>query len=235
MTACWILTNERSGSTYLCDVLNGTGLFETEFCERFNHIIPKSFANFRQSPHDFCYTKLQPRQHIEKAGAISLESIKNHLPGIQFILLKRNDIFAKAVSLYFCFKTKKYIMTSDTARVKGDPIQWAFVSPEAYNNMSIELDAAALIESYKQVAREHTYWDTRLEGEDYLLVDYDDLMQDPVKEVGKILDYLNKPITDDIVKRAISECKLQSMTRPETPLCIAQLKELAGHNKVSLL
>jgi hypothetical protein len=45
LMSCWIITNERSGSNYLCELLNLSNLFNNKFLEQFGIASHGSLVN----------------------------------------------------------------------------------------------------------------------------------------------------------------------------------------------
>ena len=104
--SCWILTNLRSGSGYLCCLLNKTSLFAPHFEEWFdnkqniNYIYGdnKANSNFNKHKDVLNYVKIHGLPKFLKIQRFRYDKIftkndkniiKQMLPDIKFIYLKR--------------------------------------------------------------------------------------------------------------------------------------------------
>lgn len=189
-----MLSAPRSGSWFLAKTLSGTGLFQEEFLE------------YISWEHD----KTQPLPKICKVlrrPFLLHYADETEVPVSNFIWLKRDNNFERAISLYFSIITG--IWQKSIFRVD-------------YHKTIPFLPKLALA-CLAEVS--HSYgndWFTFLESKNYLLVSYDDLMRDPQKETKKILTYLRLTPPEHIKLP-----ETLSMKRAETDEYVMQLKLLA--------
>lgn len=198
MSPCWILTTARTGSSFLCEILNQTGLFVPEFKE-YMHPEAKPFE-FVQRP----YCKVM-RGHFERFlhdGA--KEDIERLFPGMKYIYLNRQNIEDKAVSLYFARETGVWCLRREDR--------------EQYMAQPVHLDENKLMDAYHYEARVSRLWDNFLEGTPHLRIEYEELVESPAEVIRKVLTYLG--YFDEIIAR----CPLVPMRRPETESFLNHLK-----------
>ena len=241
--SCWILTNLRSGSGYLCYLLNKTSLFVPHFEEWFdngqniNYIYGdnKANSNFNKHKDSLNYVKIHGLPKFLKIQRFRYDKIFNKndkniikqiLPDIKFIYLKRNDIFARAISLYFCSQTKTYHITKNDE----DSKKWLSKSNvkdfKNWKNIHIPFIEKKVVSCYNKIIKDRS-WDDFLTDENYLLLDYDELTTDPNKTLKEILKFLDIKSPKNI-KNIINTCSLMKTNRSETDEYIKKLKRLIG-------
>jgi len=205
---CWILTNPRSGSTFLGNTMTELGLaFEGyEFKENLAHYITRGR---KEKSDDFVFppTSKVHRKIFERfLKDDDIDIILNRLVGIKFIYLIRKDCYSKAVSNFF-YNDKKHCREI-----------------KQYNEK-------LLMKIYYNCVNENSNWDVFLEklniGEDFITVYFEDLISNPIREIKRILEFLKINISDiDIdssIKRHIPENTGRSFM--ETEEYIKRLKQ----------
>ena len=209
MKPCWLLTTPRTGSTFLCNVLNNTKRFDPLFLEYFHE------RNIRR--------ELCPK--FAKVHAVQLPKgliPENFYPDIKYIVLNRRDIYRQVVSDYFAQKTQCWSVTSDKA-FTGD-FGYMAIPREEYLKRSVEWDRTFIVHLYNDFQKYRTAWDVFLKERSFLTVDYDDLVQNPKKEIERILNYLEEFVPSECVDRAICECKFVPVNHPLYGTFIEKLK-----------
>jgi glycosyltransferase involved in cell wall biosynthesis len=190
---CWILTHERSGSTLLCDLLNNVGA-DPKFAEHMNRVHGPTYQRFLKDPAPFANCKVMPDQF--RFHNMSIKDITSRLPNIKFVHLSRADVYAQAVSMYFCMVTEKWTLSDDPTRVE-DKMEWAFETPDKYfdRKVPIPLQSSLLLHAYYEtMARHRDFWGQHfLRGQKYIDVDYDDLVADPARATAPGGDFLGLP------------------------------------------
>jgi LPS sulfotransferase NodH len=178
MNSCWILCDIRTGSTYLSGLLNGTGLFPLyekrafdEWFARKRNFIPDKETFISKPP---LYAKVLIDQFNKLFTVADKPLIESKVPNLKYILLRRKDIVAQAVSYYIADMTG-YILT-----------------PKNYSawNTPVVYDEAEIRKRYKILKDNYEIWMPYLEGSDYLEIDYETLVAEPKKTLIKVLDYL---------------------------------------------
>lgn len=145
----WVVSTARSGTTYLCDVLNRTGLFRPEFAEHLNLVYGNRGGLLRRDPGRFRFCKVFPEQ-LRNSG-VTLREVAALLPGVRFVSLRRRSLVDRAVSLYLAQRSGVYTVSEEAA--EGDFAR--FVStPEGYMGRALPCDAADCMGFYARVVEE---------------------------------------------------------------------------------
>jgi LPS sulfotransferase NodH len=111
---CWIFSMPRSGSTFLCEMLNLTGLFDPLFAEYFNSTINKSTdikKDFISNPFNYKFCKIQSFHFLKQK--ISFEDIKNVLGQVKIIKLDRINILDCIVSYCISYASSTYAISKN--------------------------------------------------------------------------------------------------------------------------
>lgn len=179
---CWILTHARSGSTYLCDLLNSTGGLPY-FSETLHPYPDQS----HMSRDDFFQKSLGfgkiHRSHFDLCLRDSDKlHIKQHLPDLKFVLLRRNNHNQVAVSLYLAKMTNCWnILKKEEHGV------------QAYLNTRVDIDNTMLLQTLNECRRDYYGWDEFLKNETFLDLSFEELIQFPQAVVAKVFSFLNVP------------------------------------------
>lgn len=201
---CWILTNPRSGSTWLCRMLNATGLFGdqrpngnpefkpldgsfpntwTEHCNPF-WFNQKTYNGVYKYVHKFkpAVNKLQKFQFdviFTQNGKIPIFSAKEKItswyPEMKYIYLKRKDVIAQSLSYYMA----KY----------DEFIDWQ------------------ILKCYNEAQQYETNWLPFLGKSNYLEIYYEDLVKDPISKIKEVLDFIGIPYKEDQVRSEVGITK----------------------------
>lgn len=177
----WIMTGERCGSWYLTDLLRHALALEDEFLE-----LPMAYGTedaywVRRLPHELLgnpphYLKVL-RSHFIQAGFDDGDrmQINQRLPGIRYIWLWRDDVFARAASLY-CAENLR------TWRVENPEQRREFICSR------VEVNDDRLWDCLQRVRRESTtnwhpyFW----KEENVVRVTYEALLESPATAVNRI-------------------------------------------------
>lgn len=165
----WILGSPRVGSSYYISLLNSTEIFRPQFVEHFHN-----------SMWDEKWLRFSPRYNKVHAGVFHRRvcdvDLEEKLPGIKYILLRRKDCVASAVSHYFSKKLNQFTVSAkDRDMVKTH---------------EVEYDEDSILKLYHFHRKSHVGWDEYLSTREYLEFDYEDLVDDPRGVVGRTLNYL---------------------------------------------
>jgi len=173
----WILTNQRSGSTFLSSLLNSTNQFSSTFNEHF-HEHQIGMGNYKEwLP---CNAKILKTHYKNVSSQIKKNVIKTYHPNIKFILLRRKDPVAHTISQYFHKGLRVSFIKKNQKR-----------KMEKYENASIPFNKQELISIYKETLLFWNNWDDFLEGEDYICISYENFTEDPLRTMNRIFGYLD--------------------------------------------
>lgn len=167
----WIVSTARSGTTYLCDVLNRTGEFSPELSERLNLVYGDRGGALRRDPGRFRNCKVFPEQL--RASRLTLAEVSDLLPGVRFVSLRRRSLVDRAVSLYLAQRSGVYTVSEGAAT--GDFAR--FVStPEGYAGRPLPCDAGDCMTFYARVAREESELEAALSTVHHRELTYESLV-----------------------------------------------------------
>lgn len=230
---CWILCNERSGSTMLCNLLNDTKLFPVYVDSRLtDHKGPlqkgrafdewlrlfmrdnSGVEGFLKNP-PLCLKCLQ-QTYVDVFGQLSADQLEEIFPNINYILLKRKDIYAHAVSVYFSKTFQK----------------WHLYNKEEYDRymkLSVAFDIDIAMEAYQSVITFQENWKGFLGNRKPIEVFYEDLVSNPTLAIFSILDHLELPHVEVKVSN-----RTLPMTRPESQHYASLIKQLVRKTPIYL-
>ena len=136
-TPIWLLATPRTGSYYLSYCLNLSGL-NPEIQEYWNGSI---YPNYEGFP---CNNKVHPLQLREKDK--TLNDVTEVLPNVKFVLLRRRDVIAQAVSRYIAQETGIW-------SVRNEKNKFDFQS-----SIRIPLSKDGILEMYQKCQDDEQYW-----------------------------------------------------------------------------
>ena len=202
----WICCNARTGSNYLCELLNNLHKFEVykdnkAFAEWIRWLNKEEFL--RKPP-------LNAKMIFEQFNKIlpntTASDIKNIMPNIKFVYLKRNNTLEHLSSLYFARFTGAYYLSNK------NQLEW-------YYNLPVKFYPILIKTLYEEIIEYQNNWNNFL-TEDYLTIEYEDLIENPQKTIEKIAEYC------EIRAEIKLESSLVKMTRPELSNFIAYAKQV---------
>lgn len=192
----WVLSYQRTGSYYLCAMLNQLG-FSPPLDELYH---PSKQADLTMPPRN---NKTHPSQLAYRG--MTLSDVIEQLPNTKFIVIRRRDLVACAVSLYLAGRTNTWWVTSDQ---EADRLA---------RRQRIPLDDRGLMRSYERVRHDDVHWCQELEslGIDYHEVFYEDLTEKPTEAIAKILSFIGVESDPELCTSGVPNRK-QSVFRKET-------------------
>lgn len=193
----WILTNPRSGSTFLGRCLSETDCFDGNFKERINFSL-NFYDMFFNLDHRIPFDKrrelikqglfnppLCPRIHRKQFANVFLDSdydiIKSKIPNIRYIYLTRRDKYSQAISNYF------YV-------------------PDRHCREFKEYNEEVLVKTFNECCERENQWYSFLQNIDYVKVEFESIKEDPNKVLREILRCLNIYLSPETIDIIISKC-----------------------------
>ena len=198
----WILSQKRTGSSYLVHLLNQTGCFSPVFDE----YVEKGVL----------WSKFNKVQWIDYViNNLSREEIENRYPGVKYIHLKRNDVKAIAVSLYCAEKSKKFSVVKDRDFVHNSSTEYV---GNIHLREEIKFIPEQLINHYYKRAKSHqNMWKTDflLEKDEFLEIEYEELVSNPNQTLIKALDYIGVKYDNKQIDLIVKQCHTVPTNRKE--------------------
>jgi LPS sulfotransferase NodH len=218
---CWILTTPRTGSTYLCDLLNSTGLFGdhktsspvTNKVDRWTEYYCKDFfkPEFLMNPPPI--NKIHHADFFEYFGHSDLSRI---LPGVKYVLLKRKDIYAVTVSKYFVLEGAHFMDGKERWNIHTQS------DIDKMQRMNLAFNKTRMMNLHQRTKLADAAWDEYLKDKEFLEMQYEDLIHDPtgcVKQVLALMGMEGKPDLN-------SEKMPMKLDHPQKKLFAERLKKL---------
>jgi LPS sulfotransferase NodH len=207
--SCWILSTVRTGSSYLCNILNKTNLFTDIFCEKFPHFdCQKNLLDNLPSHTKVHYSQF--KRFLDEADKDHIETI---LTNLKYILITRHDRASQVVSFCIAKKYRKFYLYTPK-------------SAEEWFATHVELTDKELLDAWDELGDCGTKWDKYLEGSEYCRVEYQDLVDRPKDELQRVLSYLQMAVSEEVLERAVSSSTMFRMTKPENEVYVQRLKKL---------
>lgn len=213
MKSLWILCQPRSGSTYLCDILNNLNIFPIFNDSRLKSLGPikKNSAfnewlriylnkkDFEQNPP--LNLKCLYEQYWSLFGSNENSNyIKKIIPNVKFIWLKRKNLIEHTASLYYAIKTKKYHITNSQ-------------NLKEYSNIELEFDKDFALKVFNTIKAEQNIWDYFLQNNYCQIMYYEDLINNPAREIENLLN--NLEIEKKEIKIKTSFLKMNNNSKKE--------------------
>lgn len=194
----------RSGSTYLCDILNSTGLFNPLFEEKFNskiNCVDSIKNDFLKNPENYKFLKIQP-MHF-KVNELSLKEVQKKFNNLKIIKLYRKSFFDSVLSLCVANLTKTYAVSKETSKtLTGKNTKKYIKNINKYLNIKINIDDKKIIKIIKKTTKtmidEKKEFDNIVINDNVIEINYDDLMSE-----NKILDIFKFLNIDIDIKKVI--------------------------------
>lgn len=235
MQPCWILCTPRTGSSYLCELLNNSGCFPNfkhpklkphkgpiQQDRAFNEWlrIYRNEKEFEKDPPATC--KAIYHQFIE----VLTGSIQRRGPGEEGYLVKTpprpkncNPSYLENLipNIKFIHLTRGVIEQSVSVYIARKTKKYHIYDKEQLKNyfkQKIEINTRTLLDVYYEVTEWNKIW-ADFKG---LNVCYEDLMTQPDRSLNLILEYLQiKPIKPAgvVVSETNDQERILKMTRPE--------------------
>jgi LPS sulfotransferase NodH len=230
-----ILTTPRSGSTYLCDLLNSTAIaghpmehlrLATQELSRhcnFNYLkLLDNLMEYRTTSNGVFGTKLISHFLFElqraKPGSKNLwQSID------QFILLIRKDKVAQAVSLVLAQKTEVWHLHSDE---KKSSYQAQLESLKIDRSLLNDVEQKVLFIEQQEAQLKKTLANHKIQP---LVVVYEDILADAPGQIDRILDFLKIAKSEQQVMQITSGIKRMPSTISQKIIRQYQERKSAVH------
>lgn len=210
---CWILTHTRTGSTYLCYLLNNTKLFGNR--QRSNPLDGYFFNTWGEYFHANVYAGIDEfvknpplkakvhRHHFTRYFKdTDQEWIESLLPGLKYVLLRRKDVVAHTVSRYFSRETKTHHCSSEEKL-------------KTYQETVLPLNYQRLLFMYKQTRTCYVEWNNFLKNRNFLDLEYEDVISKPKETVLKVLDFLGMAYRPENINLEVPLHKLEHPQKQE--------------------
>jgi LPS sulfotransferase NodH len=187
-------------------MLNSSNLFSEPLLEYFHWT-----SKFVLSKTPLC-CKVIRRHFLSKYSDEDKTKIEAEVPNLKYIWLRRHNNYERAISLYFSLKNRLWRTTKDSKK-------------EYFKNISQNkyvFDTAFARKCYAEVSSDyHNNWSSYLKKDQYLEVDYEELIASPKEELKKIVNYMGLDFKDSmfIAPNSIP------MKMPQTEEFIEKLKE----------
>ena len=212
----WILTYARSGSNFLCDLLNKSNYFNSSFKEWLkeyieyekgipitplqtdlnNYILDdkiiKQLFNQKGWPN---YNKVIRSQYI-RSGLKDNENIE--LKDIKYIHLKRNDLVERSLSYYYASETNTWCCNE-----KNKSVEIKFDVKQAY-----------LFYNFLKIFHDNN-WKKFLQDKEFIEVDFNKLINNTKGELKRIFNFLEIEYQDNEIKNLIKQSNVYKVNNIE--------------------
>lgn len=243
---CWILCTPRTGSSFLCDLLNNTNIYPEYQHPELDKVRGKylkkgqsfnEWIRFYFSPTELLYnppiySKIIFHQYLEAMMGIAKDKRYN----VGWYPQKHDQKLTDKLNICYnsnfinkIFPDIKYIY------LKRDPISHAvslyfarmtrkyhiFNKNELnnYKNMAIPMKEAKLIECYEDAVIYNTIWDEFLLDSNCLIIQYKDLIDQTQTVLEKTMKYLEVDFNaKDVIEQTKKSQNILRMTRKEAEL-----------------
>jgi LPS sulfotransferase NodH len=200
MSDAWILSERRTGSSYLCEVLNGTGLFQIKFREwyvKFDHLDYLT---------DFYRCKGCPYKNVgevPKNGKIhwdammmafgTFENFVKNLKEPKFIQIVRENKMEMAISHAIAIKTKCYELRN-------------IIDYEEWKRTKVCLSASEIQKIYSETKRSEARWENEINKNlaPHIKVVYEKILNKSFCEIRKVLNFVGLDADESTLKNAFS-------------------------------
>jgi LPS sulfotransferase NodH len=203
MNACWLLCTERTGSTYLSDLLNSTCIWGdkstndpvTDQVDRFTEYYCDRFFKKDYLIDLPRFNKMTWNQFINRFPKDF--SIESYLPDVKFVRIKRQNSVAVAVSLYIARRftgwlAQDYGFSGARWNVHDSSVLEKFTSVE------ISINQKELHDCLLKAKQDQFLWDNYLRSRDFMDIEYQDVLNKPVEIVHGILNYIGAEGSPDL-------------------------------------
>lgn len=213
-----IVTTPRSGSTYLCDLLDSTAiaghpsehlrLATQELTRHFNFNYLKLLDNlmeYRTTSNGVFGTKLISHFLFElQRSKFDFEQIFQSIN--QFILLVRKDKLAQAISLVLAQKTEVWHLHSDARKTS---YQSQLENIEINDNLLNDVEQKVIFIEQQEARLQKILAHHQIQP---LVIVYEDLLDDAPAQINRILDFLAIPQPEQYLMQVTSGIKRMPST-----------------------
>lgn len=178
----WILSEARTGSTFLSNTLNETKIFNPIFKEYFHDdkinkfFIDKGLLSHFNSKWPK-FAKVHGTHFANIRKSFPILKIKKLIPDLKFIHLRRKNLVKQAISTYFCRKTKYFIIKNKKDLRK-------------YKKINVNYNEEDILNIYNSIIFRFNFWEPILTKQNYINVYYEELINNPKKTFLKIFKFI---------------------------------------------
>lgn len=227
---CWILCHPRSGSTYLCDLLNNTNLFENYEDPRlkdkigpiqrglaFNEWL-RIFSNY----HDLCknppsYCKAIYHQYIEVMGDMPFEkrrkpdhcysNIDKNIESFVQEKFKINAIQSLFLNIRFVLLKRDIFEQTVSTYIARQTQKYHIYTEQELNNYmhtNININDFEILSVYEEMESLQSSLNSLIcRNTEYIDVNYADLMSRPAYVLDAILGFIKMPQSGKIIENSL--------------------------------
>lgn len=182
---CWILTSPRSGSTYLCDLLNSTNLFGGKFTKD----PPRKKVDRWTEYTSIYYNKLFGVHFLENPPVINKmhywdrinywDQINHYnndevIRDIVYVKVSRENLYEVTVSKYISMQTQKWNIRSENEL-------------KDFQKLTFEFNEKQIIRLHEETKICHNGWNDFLSNKEHLVLTYENIVNNPQLAVQTIL------------------------------------------------
>lgn len=249
--SCWILCTPRTGSTYLCELLNNINVFPSFDHPEIRNKNKTKLMEYGQSFNEWCrlynnfyefldhyplYSKMIYHQYLEVINSVSNEE-KQKLGWYarykdNIFLTKEHGDFVKNNILpdIKFIHLKRDILSQAVSIYFGRYTKKYHIYDDSelnqYLSQDVEVIEDKFLEAYKDAVFFDYCWDDFLTNQDVLNIDYNDLLDNPFNIIEKILKFLDIDIVFQLPKIE----RIKKMTRPDSAEKLRLLNEIVASN-----
>jgi len=173
----YILATARTGSTFLCDLLNQTGLFEPILWEHYN--LRKDAGDGEwpngEAPRN---AKIMPHQMKWWFGRVTLDKIVSQFQDVHFVEVYREDIAAQAASTMYSHVTGIWNPTT-------------FEQVQLYDAANLGFDRQESMMKFRNIYTNQMVIRDALRDFDHLTVSYEQLVAEPAWVANTVLEWID--------------------------------------------
>lgn len=191
VSPCWIFSLPRSGSTFLCEILNLTGLFNPFFAEHFNSVINKQIYiknDFLNNSNNYKFSKVQSLHFY--VNRLIWSEIKSVFPDLKIIKLKRDNFFECVVSYCIAELNSIYAISEDPEKTSLETGCGQYItSPNKFSELQVNFfNEKTIAQNIRFMLIQKKLFDDLLVGIDCLEIDYEEIKNKTCFD--KIFQYL---------------------------------------------
>lgn len=214
ISPCWVFSLPRSGSTFLCEILNLTGLFNPLFAEYFNSTLSKKTYiknDFLNNSINFKFLKIQSLHFY--INHLNWLEIKKVFPDLKIIKLKRDNFFECVVSYCIAELNSIYTISENPEKTCAETGCGQYVtSPNKFSELKVNFfNDKKIAQSVRFMLFQKKLFDELLLGIDCLEIDYEEIKNK--KGFKKVFEYLSiNCCVEDLLKQSVIK---KTPERPE--------------------
>jgi LPS sulfotransferase NodH len=230
MNKIWIISQQRTGSGYLCELLNNLNLFEDKFSEWF--YIPKEKFVEEEEFSIEDVVSCCPSKNLPKFCKIHLEtmefmfgdfnSLKNFLgENSKFIYIYRKNVLDQIASRYISILTNRWRVTNQSEH-------------NEFLHKKIKMNKKILIKCIDYVSKMNQKNDYYIKKINLFNINYENLVGNEFSSIEKILSFLEIDFNFDQIINSIKNTNkiIIKQEHPQKSEVIDFIKENKNHIKI---